>query len=164
LVRCLLEYGLLEWEGEKKEADYLLNDFMEEDTLEDEMLKKIVGKYKIWYQEKLNPTAKNFLYSDDLAMSNSVVHLIEFPYEVSDGWQQKYEMAVPTREENYKMDIASTIRYHELKKIKKLITLNADELSKTTSGDRQMLLIQTHAHLKTMEMQLSKEIGMVIMK
>jgi DNA primase len=164
LVRCLLEYGLLEWEGEKKVADYLLNDFMEEDTLEDEMLKKIVGKYKIWYQEKLNPTAKNFLYSDDLAMSNSVVHLIEFPYEVSDGWQQKYEMAVPTREENYKMDIASTIRYHELKKIKKLITLNADELSKTTSGDRQMLLIQTHAHLKTMEMQLSKEIGMVIMK
>jgi DNA primase len=164
LVRCLLEYGLMEWEGEKKVADYLLDDFMEEDTLEDEMLKKIVGKYKIWYQEKLNPTAKNFLYSDDLAMSNAVVHLIEFPYEVSDGWQQKYEMAVPTREENYKNDIASTIRYHELKKIKKLITLNAEELSKTTSTDRQMLLIQTHAHLKTMEMQLTKEIGMVIMK
>jgi hypothetical protein len=42
--------------------------------------------------------------------------------------------------------------------------VNAEELSKTTSADRQMLLIQTHAHLKTMEMQLTKEIGMVIMK
>ncbi|MGN6196858.1 MAG: DNA primase [Ginsengibacter sp.] len=164
LVRCLLEYGLMEWEGEKKVADYLLYDFMEEDTLEDEMLKRVVEKYRIWYQEKLNPTAKNFLYSDDLAMSNAVVHLIEFPYEVSDGWQQKYEMAVPTREANYKNDIGSTIRYHELKKIKKLITVNAEELSKTTSADRQMLLIQTHAHLKTMEMQLTKEIGIVIMK
>jgi len=164
LVRCLLEYGLLDWEGEKKVADYLLNDFIEEETIEDEMLKKIIATYKIWYEEKLEPTAKSFLYSDDLAMSNAVVHLIEFPYEVSDGWEKKYEMAVPTREGNYKSDIASTLRYLELKKIKKLITVNAEELAKTVSADRQMLLIQTHSHLKTMEMQLTKEIGMVIMK
>ena len=78
----------------------------------------------------LEPTAKSFLYSDDLQMSNAVVHLIEFPYEVSDGWESKYEMAVPTREGNYKTDIASTLRYLELKKIKKLIVINADELEK----------------------------------
>lgn len=164
LVRCLLEYGLLEWETEKKVADYFLYDFMEEDTIEDEMLKKIINTYKIWYEHKLEPTAKNFLYSEDLQMSNAVVHLIEFPYEVSEGWTTKYEMAVPTREDNYKNDITSTLRYLELKKIKKLITVNAEELGKTTSADRQMLLIQTHSHLKTMEMQLTKEIGMVIMK
>jgi DNA primase len=73
-------------------------------------------------------------------------------------------MPVPKREDNYKTDIASTLRYLELKKIKKLIGVNAEELGKTTSADRQMLLIQTHSHLKTMEMQLTKEIGMVIMK
>ena len=164
LIRCLLEYGLLEWYTDKKVAEYLLYDFMEEDTLEDEMLKKIVATYKIWYEEKLEPTAKSFLYSEDLPMSNAVVHLIEFPYEVSDGWNSKYEMSVPKKEDTYKNDITSTLRYLELKKIKKLITLNAEELGKTTSGDRQMLLIQTHSHLKTMEMQLTKEIGMVIMK
>ncbi len=164
LVRCLLEYGLNDWEGEKKVADYLLYDFMEEDTLEDAMLKKIVDTYKIWYEEKLEPTAKSFLYSDDLAMSNTVVHLIEFPYEVSDGWEKKYEMSVPTKEETYKTDIISTLRYLELKKIKKLINLNAEELGKTQAADRQILLIQTHSHLKEMEMQLTKEIGMVIMK
>lgn len=164
LVRCLLEYGLKEWEAEKKVADYLLYDFMEEDTLEDDMLKKIVTTYKIWYEEKLEPTSKSFLYSEDLQMSNAVVNLIEFPYEVSDGWQTKYEMPVPKREDNYKTDITSTLRYLELKKIKKLIGMNAEELGKTTSADRQMLLIQTHSHLKTMEMQLTKEIGMVIMK
>ena len=164
LVRCLLEYGLNEWEDEKKVADYLLYDFIEEDTIEDAMLKKIVGTYKIWYEEKLDPTSKSFLYTDDLAMSNAVVHLIEFPYEVSNGWESKYEMSVPTKEENYKMDITSTLRYLELKKIKKLISLNANELGKATSADRQMLLIQTHSQLKNMEMQLTKEIGMVIMK
>ena len=164
LVRCLLEYGMKEWEGEKKVADYLLYDFLEEDTLEDPMLKKIVATYKIWYEENLEPTSKNFLYTEDLAMSNTVVHLIEFPYEVSDGWEKKYEMKVPAREENYKTDILSTLRYLELKKIKKLIHLNVEELGKTKSVDRQMLLIQTHSHLKEMEIQLTKEIGTVIMK
>ena len=116
LIRCLLEYGLLEWDTDKKVADYLLYDFMEEDTLEDEMLKKIVATYKIWYEEKLEPTAKIFLYSEDLPMSNAVVHLIEFPYEVSDGWNSKYEMSVPKKEDTYKNDITSTLRYLELKK------------------------------------------------
>ena len=164
LVRCLLEFGLFEWEEGKSVADYLLYSFIEEDTIEDPLLQKILDTYRIWYEEKLQPTSKSFLYTDDLQLSNAVINLIEFPYEVSDGWQSKYEMAVPKREENYKMDVTSTLRYLELKKIKKLIAVNAEELGKTTSVDRQILLIQTHSHLKTMEMQITKEIGMVIMK
>ncbi len=164
LIRCLLEYGLLDWESEKKVADYLLNEIIEEDTLEDPMLKKILHTYKTWYEEKLEPSPKSFLYTDDLAMSNAVVQLIEFPYEVSDGWESKYEMAVPTREENYRTDIMSTLRYLELKKIRKLILINASELEKESNPERQMLLIQTHSQLKNMEMQLTAEIGLVIMK
>lgn len=164
IVRCLLEYGLKEWEEGKTVADFLLNDFIEEETLEDEILKKIVSFYKVWYEEMLEPTAKTFLYNEDLAMSNAVVALIDFPYEVSEGWEKKYEMKVPTREDNYKKDVASTLRYFELKKIKKLISENETELEKTSSSDRQMLLIQTHSHLKKMEIQLTSEIGIVIMK
>ncbi|MGN6295424.1 MAG: DNA primase [Ginsengibacter sp.] len=164
LIRCLLEYGLLDWESEKRVADYLLNEIIEEDTLEDPMLKKILHTYKTWYEEKLEPSPKSFLYTDDLAMSNAVVQLIEFPYEVSDGWESKYEMAVPTREENYRTDIMSTLRYLELKKIKKLILINASELERELNPERQMLLIQTHSQLKNMEMQLTAEIGLVIMK
>lgn len=164
VVRCLLEYGLNEWEGGKKVADYLLYDCFEEDSIEDPMLKKITETYQFWYEQKLEPTSKSFLYTDDLLMSNVVMSLIEFPYEVSDGWATKYEMPVPTREDNFRNDIISSLRYLELKKIKKLIDINADELSKTTLMDRQMLLIQTHNHLKNMEIQLTKEIGTVIMK
>ncbi len=164
VVRCLIEFGLKEWEPGKTVADYLLNECLDDDSVEEPMLKKIISTYKTWYEEKLEPIAKNFLYSEDLQMSNAVVNMIEFPYEVSDGWLQKYEMPVPTREENYKKDITSSFRYLELKKIKKLINMNAEEIEKTSSTERQMLLIQTHAHLKNMEMQLTREIGMVIMK
>ena len=164
MVRCLLEYGLKEWEEGKTVADYLLYEFFDEDILEDPLLIKIVDHYRIWYEEKLEPTARNFLYSDDLQMSNAVVALLDFPYEVSDAWHTKYEMKVPTREENYRTDVASTVRYFELKRVKKLISENEVELQKTTSGDRQMLLIQTHRHLKHVEIELTREIGMVILK
>lgn len=164
IIRCLLDYGLKEWADGKTVADYLLYDFIEEDILEDELLKKIVDYYKIWYEEKLEPTAKNFLYNEDLKMGNAVVSLLEFPYEVSDGWETKYEMKVPTREDNYKNDVASTVRYFELKRIRKLIADNQAEFEKTTSAERQMLLIQTNIHLKNMEIDLTSEIGIVILK
>lgn len=164
VVRCLIEFGLKEWEPGKTVADYLLYECLDNDSIEDPMLKKIINTFRTWYEEKLEPVAKNFLYSEDLQMSNAVVNMIEFPYEVSDGWLQKYEMPVPTREENYKKDITSSLRYLELKKIKKLIILNAEEIKNNSSAESQMLLIQTHAHLKNMEIQLTREIGMVIMK
>ncbi len=164
VVRCLLEYGLKDWNDERKVADYLLYECIEEDSIEDPMLKKIISTYRIWYEEKLEPNSKSFLYTDDLAMSNMVTSLIEFPYEVSEGWEKKYEMPVPTKEDNYIDDITSSLRYLQLRKIKKLISLNEDELSKTTLLERQMLLIQTHNHLKNIEIQLTKEIGTVIMK
>lgn len=164
VVRCLLEFGLKEWEDGKTVADYLIYEVIDDELLEDPMLKEIINFYKIWYEEKLEPTAKTFLYNEDLQMSNAVVSLIEFPYEVSDGWKEKYEMPVPTREDNYKTDIISTLRYLELKRIKKLIAVNTEELKKATSWERQILLIQTQSHLNNMEYQLTKEIGVVIMK
>jgi len=164
LVRCLLEFGLKEWEEGKTVADYLLYECMEDEIIEDPMLEKIVVFYKTWYEEKLEPTAKTFLYNENLQMANAVVSLIDFPYEVSNGWKEKYEMPVPTREDNYKKDITSTLRYLELKRIKKLITVNAEELEKTSSWERQVLLIQTQAHLKMMESQITNEMGTVILK
>jgi DNA primase len=164
VVRCLLEFGLKEWEDQRTVADYLLYDCIDDDLIDEPMLKKIVSFYRIWYEEKLEPTAKTFLYNEDLEMSNAVVSLLDFPYEISDGWKEKYEMPVPTREDNYKNDIVSTLRYLELKRIKKLITDNADELERTSAWDRQVLLIQTQTHLKNMEIKITNEIGTVILK
>ncbi|MEO8413375.1 MAG: DNA primase [Ginsengibacter sp.] len=164
VVRCLVEFGLMEWEPEKTVADYLLYECIDDEIITNPALLKIINTYRIWYEEKLEPTAKNFLYSEDLDMSRLVVSIIEFPYEVSPNWQKNYEMPVPTREDNYKEEIVSTLSYLELKKIKKLIDLNQKELETSTSSDRQIFLIQTHVMLKDLETKITKEIGAVILK
>ena len=97
-------------------------------------------------------------------MSRIVVSLIEFPYEISPNWLANFEMPVPTREDNYKEEIVSTLSYLELKKLKSLIAQNQKELEVTTSSERQMLLIQTHVKLKDLETKLTRDIGAVILK
>jgi DNA primase len=164
VVRCLIEFGLMEWEPGKTVADFLLYECIDDELVSNNALLNLINTYKIWYEEKLEPTAKNFLYSDNLDMSRLVVSIIEFPYEVSPNWQKNYEMPVPTREDNYKEEIISTLSYLELKKIKKLIDLNQKELETSTSPERQLLLIQTHVRLKDLETKLTKEIGAVILK
>jgi DNA primase len=164
VVRCLVEFGLKEWQPGKTVADYLLYECIDDELITDKKLLKIVNIYKTWYEEDLEPTAKNFLYSDDLEMSRMVVSLIEFPYEISYNWLNTYEVVVPTREDNYKQEIISTLSYLELKKLKKLIDQNQKELEETSSAERQLLLMQTHVRLKDLETKITKDIGAVILK
>ena len=164
LIRCLIEYGLQEWEPGKTVADYLLYEWIDEEFIESELLSSIISLYKKWYEEELKPTAKTFLYSEDLSISNAVIALTDWPYVVSAGWKERYEVPVPTREDNYKKDIRSSLIYLQLKKIKKLIGENETQLQHSKVTDDQMLLVQTHAHLKKIEIELTNEIGMVILK
>lgn len=164
LVRCLIEFGIKPWSKDKTVADYLLFELPILNFVTDNMLTRIVANYKVFYENGLKPGAKSFLYNEDLAMSNAVINLIAFPYEVSSGWQEKYEMKVPEREDNYLQDVESTIRYIELKKLRKLIIENEDELQNCTSSKEQTLLLQTHVHLKGLEQQLTSQVGTVIMK
>ncbi len=164
VVRCLLEFGLKEWESGKTVAEFLLYEAIDEEMITNPSLQKIMNIYKIWYGEKLEPTAKNFLYSDDLELSRIVLSIIEFPYDISPGWLKNYEMPVPTREDNYKKEIISTLNYLELKKIRNLIRMNEKELEEAKSAERQIFLIQTHNHLKNMEIKITNEMGMVILK
>ncbi|MEO6220121.1 MAG: DNA primase [Ginsengibacter sp.] len=164
VVRCLLEFGLKEWDAEKTVADYLLYEIIDDEMISNPSLQQIVTIFKGWYTEKLEPGIRNFLYSENPEISKMIVSIIDFPYDISPGWLKNYEMPVPTREENYKKEIISTIRYLELKKIKKLISLNEKELEEEISSERQIFLIQTHNHLKNMEIKISNEMGMVILK
>lgn len=164
VVRCLVEFGLKEWQPGKTVADYILYECMDDELITNNGLLKIINIYRNWYEQKLEPTAKNFLYSDDLEMSRMVVSLIEFPYEISPNWLNTYEVTVPTREDNFKEEIISTLSYLELKKLKKLIEQNQKELEQTSLPERQLLLIQTHVRLKDLETKITKDIGAVILK
>ncbi len=164
IVRCLIEFGLKPWDENRRVADFIIEEFIEENLIDDVSLISIMDVYKAWYKEGLEPTEKNFLYYEDQQMSAAVVSLMDFPYELSPNWKEHFEGKIFTREDLYREEITSTVNYLKLRKIKKLIEENQRDLEKLTSHSDQMVVIQTHQHLKQMEMELLKSLGTVILK
>jgi DNA primase len=164
IVRCLIEFGLKEWNETQRVADFIIDEFVEQHLIDDVSLMGIMALYTAWYKEGAEPTAKNFLYYEDQQMSASVVSLMDFPYELSPNWKDHFEGKILTREDLYKEEILSTVNYLKLRKIKKMIEENQKDFERMTSTKDQMMVIETHQHLKQMEMELLKNLGTVILK
>lgn len=164
VVRALLEFGLKPWDDNQTVADYMFEHTIEEDIFDNKQLLHIVSTYKTWYEAGIEPTAKNFLYHEDQALSTLVVSIMDFPYELSEKWKTEFEMPVVTREQVYRDEVKSTSGYLKLRKIKRMILQNQQDLEKTTSPEDQMVLIQTHQHLKLLEQEIVKQSGTVIIR
>lgn len=164
LVKCLLDFGLKPWDEDKRVADFIFEEFDDPNLFDNKKLVDVIDTYKAWYNAGLEPTARNFLYHENQEMSALVVGIMDFAYELSPNWSEHFEGRILTREDLYKEDTLSTITYLKLRKIKRMIEENQRDLEKPHSSDEQMMLLQTHQHLKQMETALTKQLGTVILK
>ena len=89
---------------------------------------------------------------------------MEVNTEISPNWKDYYEGHIPSREELYKEEVISTLSYLQLRKIKRLIIENQQELEKSTDPMEQIIYLQTHQHLKQLEIMLTEKTGTVIYK
>ncbi len=164
IVRSLLEFGLRSWDNERKVAEYLLPEFEDEEMFDNKSLIRILRMYKVWFEQGLAPTERNFLYHEDQELGALVVSIMDFPHEVSLNWKNYYEGKIPTREELYLEEVSSTLTYLKLRKIQRLMAMNQKDLEKSVHPDEQNTLMQTHLHLKQMEKELMDRSGTVIVK
>jgi len=167
IVRSLLEFGLKSWDEERKVADYFFEQISEldlDEIIDNKNLINVIRTYRTWYEQGLEPTSKTFLYHEDMALSSLVVGLMDYNYEISPNWKEIFEGKILTREDLYKEEVFSTINYLKLKKIKRMIETNQQDLEKPHTSEEQLLLLQTHQHLKNIEIELTKQLGTVIFK
>ncbi len=167
VVRSILEFGHLPWDDDKTVASYIFHqmDSLElMDCIDDSQMQQILTHYRIWLDQGINPSAKNFLYEDNASLTEAVVKIMLDNNELSPNWKHHYEGHIPTREERYRDEVTSTLLYLQLKKIRKLIIENQNDLSKENKEEAILVIIQTHQHLKALEMELTKKLGTVILK
>ena len=67
-------------------------------------------------------------------------------------------------EDNSLEAVASALSYFKLRKVKRMLLENQQDLEKTHSPEEYRLLQETHIHLKKMEMDLSRNLGTVIIR
>ncbi len=167
MVRSLLEFGLKSWNDEQRVADHVFSEIAEnqlEELIDNKNLITLIKTYKAWYDEGLEPTAKNFTYHEDNVIRQLAMQVMDYDYEISQNWKDVYEGKIDTREDLYKEEVFSTVNYLKLRKIKRLMDENQRDLEKTKDPEEQLVLLQIHQHLKQMEIELAKNIGTVIFK
>jgi len=84
--------------------------------------------------------------------------------DISPNWKDHFEGKIATPEELYREDVLSTMCYLKLRKIKRLMEENQQDLSKPHDDDELRVLLQTHKHLKDLEIGLTRNMGTVIVK
>ncbi|HEY4108582.1 DNA primase [Puia sp.] len=165
MIRVLLEYGLRTWDDETLVADYVLAESAElADLIDNKRLLTILHLFKNWYQQGLEPTSKSFLYHEDQELSTLAVSVLDVHLEISPNWKEHYEGKIATPDDLYKEDVDSTMRYLKLRKIYRLMEENQADLGKPHTDEEMMVLLQTHKHLKEMEIALIQGLGTVIFK
>ncbi|HEY6899706.1 MAG TPA: DNA primase, partial [Puia sp.] len=120
--------------------------------------------YKNWYEQGLEPSTKSFLYHEDQELSTLAVSIMDLHYEISPNWKEHYEGKIATPEDLYKEDVLSTMRWLKLRKIKRLMEENQQDLGRPHTDEELMMLLQTHKHLKDLERELLDGLGTVIVK
>jgi DNA primase len=183
LLKILLEHGMEQWDHQQKIADYIFNESIVEEMLENQIISKIMQLYREMMSNNQEPTDKDFIFSQDNEVSTMVVSLLNSPYELSDHWQaekqafssleqgfRKYMnieyIHKPLMKEvkTFKDDVLSTLQFLKLKKIKHLMEQNLGDLEANNSYEKFLELLPPHLHIKDMEMELAKQTGIVFKK
>ena len=135
-----------------------------------------------------------FVYHPDQELSRFAVSLLQSPYEESPRWrdstttysgyqarlfEQDYEEILKLiqspgadglqkylliEEDRSLEEVHSAITYLKLRKIKRMILENQQDMEKPHSPEEFRILHQTHIHLKQMEISLTQTMGTVVWK
>ena len=167
VVRSLIEFGHQPYDENSSVATYIFEE-IEKDGLEDlfdnKLLVGIINEYKNALSNENRPDEKYFLYHSNPQIGQMAVSLLTEKHQISPNWSKFFKGTILGREELYREEVRSSMTYLKLKKVKRLIIENQFDLEKEQSADDLIILLQTHKHLKELEMQLMKDIGTVIFK
>lgn len=140
------------------------------------------------------PDKSHFVYHHDLKLSSFAVSLLNFPYEESEHWRQEYSQSTGYQKQLFEQRyeefirmvgngnekelqrylkigedrtleaVDSALNYLKLRKIRRLMLQNQEDLEKPHSPEEYLNIHRAHEALKQMELELTRKMGTVILK
>lgn len=163
VLRVLLEYGLKPWDEQHTNADFIFHE-LEAFTFDNPELERLLELYKTMYVNGEQPTSKTLLYHEDESIRNLVISITMFPFELSHRWDDVMENMQILNRDTSKQDVIMSVNYFKLRKIKKMFEQNQKELETSKDINEQIRLIEVHKQLKQFEIEITKQLGSVIIK
>ncbi len=162
LVRLVIEHGIERNSEGVFIAQYVFDE-IEGFPLENADMVYLMDAYKKWFYEGKMPDGKTLQYHEDERVQKWVVTLLEPELELSLRWNEKLGIKKKAEEKDIMVEINISLLYFKLRKIRKMISQNQQDLE-TAPESSQMQLLQIHKHLKDLEKELTSTIGTVIYK
>ena len=162
LVRLLIEFGN-EVLADGRMASTRIAEELEPFPLDNQDMIQLVKTYFEWQVAGKTPNNKTLQYHEDPQIQQLVMGLFEPEHELSLRWNEKLGLKKALEEVTFQHQIEVSLLYYKLRKIKKMIRQNQEDMEKV-NGEEQIQLLHIHKHLKDAERELTKIIGTVIFK
>jgi DNA primase len=162
ILKVLLEYGLKSWDDHLLMADFIFSE-LEEFGFDNPQLENLYFDYKSKYLAGLQPDAKTYLYDQDEKLRTLVLSITVSAHELSQKWDEKIEGLNISNRDTSRQDVSMSIYFFKLRKLKKMIEENQRDME-NASYEEFITLNQIHNHLKTIEREITTQLGTVIMK
>jgi DNA primase len=162
LIRLLIEFGNETLEDGKLVSTWIAEE-LEPFPLDNQEMIQLVKVYFDWQLAGKIPNHKTLQYHEDAQVQQLVMGLFEPEHELSLRWNEKLGIKKVVAESSFQHEIEVSLLYYKLRKIKKMIRQNQEDMEKV-QGEEQIQLLHIHKHLKDAERELTKIIGTVIFK
>ena len=192
IIRVLIVYGERQQAENRSIAEHVVTELPDDDLFDNTVVLKVLQAVREQLQQHSVPNRNFYIYNPDQDISSLAVSLLNFPYEESERWKanlssssgyqtslfdQDYKSFLHTLKkdnqeqlysylnigkDNSNEIIESAIAILKLRKIKRLLLENQADMEKGNQ-EQQMDLINTHFHLKQLEIELTRKLGTVIL-
>jgi len=162
LVRLLIEFGHEILPDGKLVCNWIAEE-LEPFPLDNQDIIQLVKVYFEWQEAGKMPNHKTLQYHEDSQVQQLVMGLFEPEHELSLRWNEKLGLNKAVEAITYQQQIEVSLLYYKLRKLKKMIRQNQEDMEKV-NGEEQIQLLHIHKHLKDAERELTKIIGTVIFK
>jgi DNA primase len=92
------------------------------------------------------------------------VNVTLFPFELSQRWDEKLENIKVNNVDTSLQDVLMSLNYFKLQKIKKMFEQNQEDMLNSKELSEQLRLMEIHKRLKEIEMEITRQLGTVIIK
>ena len=162
LVRLLIEFGHELLPDGRLVCNWIAEE-LEPFPLDNQDIIQLVKVYFEWQEAGKMPNHKTLQYHEDNQVQQLVMGLFEPEHELSLRWNEKLGLNKAVEAITYQQQIEVSLLYYKLRKLKKMIRQNQEDMEKV-NGEEQIQLLHIHKHLKDAERELTKIIGTVIFK
>ena len=152
-----------EWDAGETIAEHIFEE-LEQYRFENTDMEYLYDVYKKQYNEGLRPSAKTLLYHEEARIRTLVVNVTLFPFELSQRWDEKLENIKVNDRDTSLQDVMMSLNYFKLQKIKKMFEQNQEDILKSKELSEQLQLMEIHKRLKEIEIEITQQLGAVIIK